>query len=671
MKKINLIKNLVQLESYSSKSLGLDFYEEKFIWNVFLRYKYFSPPVKITASETLRLTNCVSHKGNKLPYFLLLISKFYGDSFLLEKFESQEIFTNFKNYQINFILSILYNHLLSSRPFNNELLRELYKPIILFQDKPSIPQLLLIFLDSDTKLKNLNLNQDVDYLFFLGGIYSSHLNWLSNFELGGGKLDSNLLEFLNVIVYSIKIDSYNYHITNSMLGFYFYHNDVLPLSLNIDNEKLIDIYNWNLDKFGNLYKLKHRGKIPFLNYKQSFRSNRGINFERPPESIKNSFVRKNVIKHAANTGANGINIIGYPNSLNGIGEDSRVFASILSKASINFNIFDIYDNFPISAKQVEFKIKSGKYKKFKRFDLDIAFLDPFSLYKYYSVLKINNLNLPKKIISVCPWEMEKWDKKLSFIFDQVDYFFAATNFIFNSFAEIFKKDRIFLAPPAVHIDENFIDSFNVESIDEPFVFISISDGASSFLRKNPEGAVLAFIKAFPKTQKDVRLIVKVMNTDYSSDFLNRLKSIIKYDNRITLLNESMTKASLFKLIKSAHCFVSLHRSEGFGRNIAESMLLNRPVIVSNYSGNVDFCNAGNSFLVDGAIKPAGNNYAFSEGLNWFEPNIDEAVEKFRSVYFDRRNASNIASKGRDFVNLNYSLEEAMMRYKKLLKNLNY
>ena len=54
----------------------------------------------------------------------------------------------------------------------------------------------------------------------------------------------------------------------------------------------------------------------------------------------------------------------------------------------------------------------------------------------------------------------------------------------------------------------------------------------------------------------------------------------------------MTRDELAGLMRAADCYVSLHRSEGFGLGIAESMALGKPVIATHYSGPVDFMTPG-------------------------------------------------------------------------------
>ena len=46
------------------------------------------------------------------------------------------------------------------------------------------------------------------------------------------------------------------------------------------------------------------------------------------------------------------------------------------------------------------------------------------------------------------------------------------------------------------------------------------------------------------------------------------------------------------------CYVSLHRSEGFGQTLAETMAIGKPVIATGYSGNLGFMTPDNSYLVD-------------------------------------------------------------------------
>jgi glycosyltransferase involved in cell wall biosynthesis len=87
-----------------------------------------------------------------------------------------------------------------------------------------------------------------------------------------------------------------------------------------------------------------------------------------------------------------------------------------------------------------------------------------------------------------------------------------------------------------------------------------------------------------------------MKPGHSGD-LALLRETLRGSN-VILLDELMSPAQAYGLIAMSDCFVSLHRSEGFGLGMAEAMLMGKPVIATGYSGNLDLMNRDNSLLVD-------------------------------------------------------------------------
>ena len=57
-----------------------------------------------------------------------------------------------------------------------------------------------------------------------------------------------------------------------------------------------------------------------------------------------------------------------------------------------------------------------------------------------------------------------------------------------------------------------------------------------------------------------------------------LAKLAEKDDRIILINEAFTRSQTIGLFNVCDAYVSLHRAEGFGRTIAEAMLLGKPVI---------------------------------------------------------------------------------------------
>ena len=73
-------------------------------------------------------------------------------------------------------------------------------------------------------------------------------------------------------------------------------------------------------------------------------------------------------------------------------------------------------------------------------------------------------------------------------------------------------------------------------------------------------------------------------------------------------------------------YVSLHRSEGFGMTIAETMAIGKPVIATAYSANMDFMTPANSYPVSYRLVELERDYGpYKKGNLWAEPNIDDAA----------------------------------------------
>jgi glycosyltransferase involved in cell wall biosynthesis len=102
---------------------------------------------------------------------------------------------------------------------------------------------------------------------------------------------------------------------------------------------------------------------------------------------------------------------------------------------------------------------------------------------------------------------------------------------------------------------------------------------------------------------------------------------------IHVIDRSLSTSELNGLMAGCDCYVSLHRAEGFGLTIAEAMAIGKPAIATGYSGNVDFMNSANSYLVDftmGRVGPECEIYP-PEG-EWAEPSIEHAAALMRLVF---------------------------------------
>jgi glycosyltransferase involved in cell wall biosynthesis len=93
------------------------------------------------------------------------------------------------------------------------------------------------------------------------------------------------------------------------------------------------------------------------------------------------------------------------------------------------------------------------------------------------------------------------------------------------------------------------------------------------------------------------------------------------------------------LMAACDCYVSLHRSEGFGLTIAEAMAYGKPTIATAYSGNLTYMTSDNSYLVP--WRPTtipGSCAPYPAGAEWADPDLDAAAALMRRVFTEREEA---------------------------------
>ena len=181
-----------------------------------------------------------------------------------------------------------------------------------------------------------------------------------------------------------------------------------------------------------------------------------------------------------------------------------------------------------------------------------------------------------------------------------------------------------------------------------FTFLFAYDLLSESERKNPLGLLSAFRKAFRKDD-DVHLVVKVTNGDLRREDLRRLREAAA-GLPVTVMERYLSRADVLGLIRLCDAYVSLHRAEGFGYTLAEAMALERPVVATYYSGNVDFMTPWNSFPVPYRLAEIPEDRGrYAKGRVWADPDLAAAAELMRAVFTERERAAEVARRGREDV----------------------
>src|SRR5262249_54099240 len=140
-------------------------------------------------------------------------------------------------------------------------------------------------------------------------------------------------------------------------------------------------------------------------------------------------------------------------------------------------------------------------------------------------------------------------------------------------------------------------------------------------RKNLPMLVNCFERAFAG-RTGVRLVLKLGLLGEGE-----LSQHITQPEKVTFLTEAIEgDAGLAALYGGAHCFVLPTRAEGFGMPILEAMATGLPVIVTNYSGHLDFCHETNSFLIrnKGLVDSDPKCFPYIES-QWADPDEEHLI----------------------------------------------
>ena len=127
-----------------------------------------------------------------------------------------------------------------------------------------------------------------------------------------------------------------------------------------------------------------------------------------------------------------------------------------------------------------------------------------------------------------------------------------------------------------------------------------------------------------------------------------------------------------RLQNSCDCFVSLHRSEGFGLSVAEAMYLGKPVISTNWSATAEFVTPRNGCPVDVQLVTLEENHgSYSEGSVWAEPDVDHAAALMRKLAQDPAWGARLGAQAAADIRRRFSPKTVGELYRRRLEALHY
>jgi glycosyltransferase involved in cell wall biosynthesis len=270
------------------------------------------------------------------------------------------------------------------------------------------------------------------------------------------------------------------------------------------------------------------------------------------------------------------------------------------------------------------------------------------------------------------WELPRYPKEWAVELDRFDEIWAASRFVMEGLQEVCTK-------PVVHMPlatEIKLDSFMSRRFfglpEADYVFLFFYDLRSYSARKNPQGVLEAFKKLVEKRPyTKTHLVIKVNGVDTNPQAFEDLKlQVHELHGRVTLIDRMMSSNEVKNLLRCSDCFVSLHRSEGYGFGIAEAMVLGKPVIATAYSGNMDFMTEDTSLAVGYHLVPVlEGEYPHHEGQRWADPDYEQATSYMVKLVDDPAMGRAIGKKARLHMQSYFDYRSTGLRYRDRLNEI--
>lgn len=237
------------------------------------------------------------------------------------------------------------------------------------------------------------------------------------------------------------------------------------------------------------------------------------------------------------------------------------------------------------------------------------------------------------------WEMQNFPRHWKPYLDCVHQIYTPSNFSAIALRKE-RPDSVVVRPHqllscSVELPDSVKrEDFNISETD--FLGMAVMDLRTCPDRKNPHGTILAWQKAFGN-QSDKVLLLKCHFSRHTEVIRKEIQDLIAGYSNIRLLERHFSDIEMRSFQSLADVYISLHRSEGYGLNIAEMLALNKPTVVTDWSGNIDFTRGHPlAYSVPTRIIPYRDYLGTYRGtarcgLYWAEPDLDRAVSYLRDI----------------------------------------
>ncbi len=360
----------------------------------------------------------------------------------------------------------------------------------------------------------------------------------------------------------------------------------------------------------------------------------------------------------------GLTLIGHPFAPTGVGQLIRSTIASLRAAGAPFRVLDCHGYFPKDPSlALDLVDRPGTGINLYHINGD----EVEAIWAKFGPPPAGSRNV------VFPaWELPVYPADWARCLERFDELWGFSEFVVASLRAAVRRD-VFLAPLSVAPVLRRYRSRSEWGIPGPATVFFFSFDCSSYPeRKNPWAAIEAFRRLRRKRPwADVHLVLKVSGGDRAPQALDRLrKEMVALAPHAMLIDRSLDAEEMKSLLMGCDCYLSLHRSEGFGFCLAEAMYFGKPVIATAYSGNLDFMTPETAWLVDYRLVPVKpGEYPFGEGQHWAEPALEQAVEHMVRLVDDPAEGRRVGARASAWIRRKWSPLALGLSYRDRLEAL--
>jgi glycosyltransferase involved in cell wall biosynthesis len=226
----------------------------------------------------------------------------------------------------------------------------------------------------------------------------------------------------------------------------------------------------------------------------------------------------------------------------------------------------------------------------------------------------------------------------------------------------------------------------VDNIKEDFNFLYVGHWLQGELgqdRKDTGMLIKTFLETFKGRKQKPGLILKTSSVNHSimdrEEILDRIRRIISTVEgndlpQVYLIHGELSDEEINELYNhpKVKAHVSFTKGEGYGRPLLEASISQKPVIVSDWSGHLDFLSPEMSVLLPGEITQIHPSAVVQDMLlpesGWFTVNYKKASETLEDVYKNYKKYVDGAKKQAYRSRTEFSLEKMSENIVAILEN---